>query len=84
MTEVTTSAPLSSRDFNAIPAHGSPRGRPGIVTWAAESAASGGLMRENAVKRTIANGGISLGTMAFEFNTTGLARLAAVDGINVL
>jgi len=37
-------------------------------------------MRENAVKRTIASGGISLGTMAFEFNTTGLARLAAGAG----
>ena len=37
-------------------------------------------MRENAVKRTIASGGVSLGTMAFEFNTTGLARLAAGAG----
>ena len=37
-------------------------------------------MRENHVKRTIASGGISLGTMAFEFNTTGLARLAAGSG----
>jgi hypothetical protein len=32
-------------------------------------------MRENPVKRTIAGGGISLGTMAFEFNSPGLARL---------
>jgi 2-dehydro-3-deoxyglucarate aldolase/4-hydroxy-2-oxoheptanedioate aldolase len=37
-------------------------------------------MRENPVKRTLANGGVSLGTMAFEFNTTGLARLAAGAG----
>ena len=37
-------------------------------------------MRENPVKRTIASGGVSLGTMAFEFNTTGLARLAAGAG----
>jgi 2-keto-3-deoxy-L-rhamnonate aldolase RhmA len=34
-------------------------------------------MRENPVKRKIASGGLALGTMAFEFNTTGLARLAA-------
>lgn len=37
-------------------------------------------MRENPVKRTIAGGGVALGTMAFEFNTTGLARLAASAG----
>ena len=37
-------------------------------------------MRENPVKRTIASGGVSLGTMAFEFNTPGLARLAAGAG----
>ena len=37
-------------------------------------------MRENAVKRKIASGGVALGTMAFEFNTTGLARLAAGSG----
>jgi 2-keto-3-deoxy-L-rhamnonate aldolase RhmA len=37
-------------------------------------------MRENPVKRTIASGGVALGTMAFEFNTTGLARLAAGAG----
>src|SRR5688500_6465969 len=40
----------------------------------------GGVMRENPVKRMLANGGVSLGTMAFEFNTTGLARLAAGAG----
>ncbi len=37
-------------------------------------------MRENPVKRKIASGGVALGTMAFEFNTTGLARLAAGSG----
>jgi 2-keto-3-deoxy-L-rhamnonate aldolase RhmA len=37
-------------------------------------------MRENPVKRRLASGGVSLGTMAFEFNTTGLARLAAGAG----
>jgi len=37
-------------------------------------------MRENPVKRKIAGGGVSLGTMAFEFSTTGLARLAAGAG----
>jgi 2-dehydro-3-deoxyglucarate aldolase/4-hydroxy-2-oxoheptanedioate aldolase len=37
-------------------------------------------MRENPVKRTLAGGGVSLGTMAFEFNTPGLARLAAGAG----
>ncbi|MGE3913967.1 MAG: aldolase/citrate lyase family protein, partial [Chloroflexota bacterium] len=37
-------------------------------------------MRENPVKREIATGGVSLGTMAFEFNSTGLARLAAGAG----
>src|SRR5687768_4583040 len=37
-------------------------------------------MRENPVKRALTNGDVSLGTMAFEFNTTGLARLAAGAG----
>jgi 2-dehydro-3-deoxyglucarate aldolase/4-hydroxy-2-oxoheptanedioate aldolase len=37
-------------------------------------------MRENPVKRKLVGGGIALGTMAFEFNTTGLARLAAGAG----
>lgn len=37
-------------------------------------------MRENPVKRKLASGGVALGTMAFEFNTTGLARLAASAG----
>ena len=37
-------------------------------------------MRENTVKRKIASGGVALGTMAFEFNTTGLARLAGGAG----
>ncbi|MFN8632283.1 MAG: aldolase/citrate lyase family protein [Chloroflexota bacterium] len=37
-------------------------------------------MRENPVKRTLAVGGVALGTMAFEFSSTGLARLAAGAG----
>ena len=37
-------------------------------------------MRENPVKRTLASGGVSLGTMVFEFNTTGVARIAGVAG----
>ena len=37
-------------------------------------------MRENPVKHRLAEGGVALGTMAFEFNTTGLARLAAGAG----
>src|SRR5688500_6050680 len=40
----------------------------------------GGLMRENPVKRKLAGGGVALGTMAFEFNSTGLARLTAGAG----
>ena len=37
-------------------------------------------MRENVVKRKVLAGEVSLGTMMFEFNTTGIARLAAVAG----
>ena len=37
-------------------------------------------MRENAVKRKIAEGGVSLGTMVFEFDTTGIGRIAAEAG----
>jgi len=37
-------------------------------------------MRENPVKRTLGEGGIALGTMVFEFATTGIARLAAGAG----
>src|SRR5438477_3115861 len=37
-------------------------------------------MRENPVKRTLAEGGVALGTMVFEFATTGIARLAAGAG----
>jgi 2-dehydro-3-deoxyglucarate aldolase/4-hydroxy-2-oxoheptanedioate aldolase len=37
-------------------------------------------MRENVVKRKVLEGQVSLGTMMFEFNTTGIARLAAVAG----
>lgn len=37
-------------------------------------------MKHNPVKRTLAQGGTSIGTMAFEFCTPGLARLAANAG----
>lgn len=37
-------------------------------------------MRENKVKRALRAGGVSLGTMVFEFATTGVARLAAEAG----
>ena len=37
-------------------------------------------MRPNQVKRTLQAGGVALGTMVFEFGTTGVARLAAAAG----
>jgi 2-dehydro-3-deoxyglucarate aldolase/4-hydroxy-2-oxoheptanedioate aldolase len=37
-------------------------------------------MRENKVKRTLAAGGVALGTMVLEFGTPGVARLAADAG----
>jgi 2-keto-3-deoxy-L-rhamnonate aldolase RhmA len=37
-------------------------------------------VRENAVKRTLARGGVALGTMVFEFNSTGIARADAAAG----
>src|SRR3712207_7178130 len=37
-------------------------------------------MRPNPVKKTLASGGVALGTMVFEFNTTGIARIAAAAG----
>lgn len=37
-------------------------------------------MRTNPVKAALQAGGISLGTMIFEFNTTGIARIAASAG----
>ncbi len=37
-------------------------------------------MRENPVKRALSAGEIALGTMVFEFDTTGIARLAAAAG----
>jgi 2-keto-3-deoxy-L-rhamnonate aldolase RhmA len=37
-------------------------------------------MRANPVKRKLAEGGVVLGTMVFEFTTTGIARLAAAAG----
>ncbi|HIN27903.1 TPA: aldolase [Candidatus Poribacteria bacterium] len=41
-------------------------------------------MRENKVKRTLSQGGISTGTMVFEFNTSGIARIAASAGAEFL
>lgn len=37
-------------------------------------------MRENRVKRALQDGGAAFGTMVFEFNSTGIARLAAEAG----
>ncbi len=37
-------------------------------------------MRPNPVKQQLSSGGVALGTMVFEFNTTGIARLAAGAG----
>ena len=37
-------------------------------------------MRENKVKRTLARGGVSIGTMCLEFATPGLGRLCATAG----
>ena len=37
-------------------------------------------MRENAVKAKLAQGGSSLGTMVFEFNTSGMGRIMAAAG----
>ena len=37
-------------------------------------------MRENKVKRALRQGGVALGTLVFEFNTTGIARIAAGAG----
>jgi 2-dehydro-3-deoxyglucarate aldolase/4-hydroxy-2-oxoheptanedioate aldolase len=37
-------------------------------------------MKANRVKRTLAEGGVSIGTMMMEFSTTGIARIAAAAG----
>jgi 2-dehydro-3-deoxyglucarate aldolase/4-hydroxy-2-oxoheptanedioate aldolase len=37
-------------------------------------------MRPNPVKQRLSSGGVALGTMVFEFNTTGIARIAAEAG----
>ncbi|MDA0747406.1 MAG: aldolase/citrate lyase family protein [bacterium] len=37
-------------------------------------------MRENKVKRILKDGNVSVGTMVFEFNTTGIGRIAAAAG----
>ena len=41
-------------------------------------------MRTNPVKQTLAQGGTAVGTMAFEFCTPGLARLAANAGADFI
>jgi 2-keto-3-deoxy-L-rhamnonate aldolase RhmA len=41
-------------------------------------------MRENQVKRTLAAGGVVLGTSVFEFNSTGIGRIAAGAGAEFL
>jgi 2-dehydro-3-deoxyglucarate aldolase/4-hydroxy-2-oxoheptanedioate aldolase len=41
-------------------------------------------MRDNKVKRALAEGGMSVGTMVFEFKTPGLARIAAEAGADFL
>src|SRR3954471_4227972 len=37
-------------------------------------------MRSNHVKKTLAEGGVSIGTMIFEFSTSGIGRLCAASG----
>src|SRR6476661_7645203 len=37
-------------------------------------------MKPNAVKRNLSDGGTAIGTFMFEFNSTGIARIAAVAG----
>ena len=37
-------------------------------------------MKPNAVKKALEGGGVSIGTFCFEFNTTGIARIAAEAG----
>jgi 2-dehydro-3-deoxyglucarate aldolase/4-hydroxy-2-oxoheptanedioate aldolase len=41
-------------------------------------------MRENRAKRVLREGGVPLGSMVFEFNTSGLARIAAAAGADFL
>lgn len=37
-------------------------------------------MRPNKVKRALAEGGVAFGTLVLEFDTTGIARIAAAAG----
>src|SRR5215213_7022786 len=48
------------------------------------SRANGAAMRENRVKRALAAGERCLGTMIFEFPTTGIGRIAAAAGAEFL
>jgi 2-keto-3-deoxy-L-rhamnonate aldolase RhmA len=45
-----------------------------------QASSAGNIMRANGVKRGLRAGGVSLGTMVFEFSSTGIARLAASAG----
>src|SRR2546426_2931920 len=44
----------------------------------------GGRMRSNKAKALLRQGGVALGSMVFEFNTTGIARIAAEAGADFL
>ena len=39
-------------------------------------------MRQNKAKRALGEGGVAIGTMLFEFNTTGMARILATTGVD--
>jgi 2-dehydro-3-deoxyglucarate aldolase/4-hydroxy-2-oxoheptanedioate aldolase len=41
-------------------------------------------VKDNAVKRALASGGVALGSMVFEFSSTGIARAAAAAGAEFL
>src|SRR5205807_2955888 len=64
----------------AAPPHREPRGRGDAAPSAETPPPRGGTMRTNTVKRTLSQGGVAIGTMFFEFNTTGVARIAANAG----
>src|SRR5262249_15915078 len=55
-----------------------PQGSPQRITG--DRAGKGSPMKHNPVKRRLREGGIAVGTMMFEFNTTGIARIAAEAG----
>src|SRR3954470_2417013 len=51
-----------------------------MAILAGTSQAKRSAMRPNHVKRTLLDGGVSIGTFLFEFSTTGIARIAAEAG----